>query len=92
MLNENETPFKTTVDDHKHQIRMGRVVTNRKGGRAKGSIRELELIAADLRRGGEISRADEVDMEIMAILDKKICRKIIKRSRKEQNMLHIESC
>ncbi|PVV06986.1 MAG: hypothetical protein B6D77_14790 [gamma proteobacterium symbiont of Ctena orbiculata] len=92
MLNENEIPFPTTVDDHKHQIRMGRVVTHRKGGRAKGSIRELELIAADLRRGGEINRADEVDREIMAILDKKICRKIIKRSRKEQKMLHIGSC
>ena len=90
MLNENEIPFQTTVDDPNHRIRMGRVVANRKGGRVKGSIRELELIAADLRRDGEIRKADEVDREIMAILDKKISRKIINRSRKEQKMLDID--
>ncbi|MEW7995248.1 MAG: hypothetical protein AB2825_12505, partial [Candidatus Thiodiazotropha endolucinida] len=60
---------------------------NRK--RVKGSIRELERLAANLRRDGDCSRADVIDLEIMALLDKKICRKIIKRSRKEQKLLHM---
>ncbi|MES9970022.1 MAG: hypothetical protein ABW092_08285 [Candidatus Thiodiazotropha sp.] len=83
MLNMNDEPDL--------QIRMGGAVANRKSGRVKGSIRELELIAAELRRDGELCRADEIDREIMAILDRKICRKIIKRSRKEQKLLNIGS-
>jgi hypothetical protein len=91
MLNENGSPYQTTTDGQTRKIRMGGAVASRKGGRVRGSIRELELVAADLRREGDNSRADEVDVEIMAMLDRKISRKIIKRSRKEQKLIHMGS-
>ncbi|MEW8508188.1 MAG: hypothetical protein AB2598_15955 [Candidatus Thiodiazotropha sp.] len=68
---------------------MGANIAPQKRKRAKGSIRELELMAAHLRRGGENRAADELDSEIMVMLEKKICRKIINRSRKEQKLLHM---
>ncbi|MEW8026332.1 MAG: hypothetical protein AB2792_20445 [Candidatus Thiodiazotropha sp.] len=89
MLNENGTPTLLTTDDLDRQIRMGAATINHNRKRVKGSVRELELLAANLRRDGDSSRADVVDLEIMALLDKKICRKIIKRSRKEQKLLRM---
>jgi hypothetical protein len=46
-------------------------------------------MAASFRSEGDNRGADELEDEIMNLLDKKICRKIIKRSRKEQKMLRI---
>ncbi|MBW9276167.1 MAG: hypothetical protein K1563_21030 [Candidatus Thiodiazotropha sp. (ex. Lucinisca nassula)] len=89
MLNENGNPYIHTADDLVRQIKMGAAITHRNRKRVKGSIRELERLAANLRRDGDCSRADVIDLEIMALLDKKICRKIIKRSRKEQKLLQL---
>lgn len=89
MLNENGTHTLLTADDLDRQIRMGTAIINRNRRRVKGSIRELERLAANLRRDGDCGGADVIDLEIMALLDKKICRKIIKRSRKEQKLLHM---
>ncbi|MES9824652.1 MAG: hypothetical protein ABW127_09510 [Candidatus Thiodiazotropha endolucinida] len=89
MLNENGNPYLHTADDLDRQIKMGAAITYRNRKRVKGSVRELERLAANLRRDGDCSRADVIDLEIMALLDKKICRKIIKRSRKEQKLLHM---
>ncbi|MES9993148.1 MAG: hypothetical protein ABW098_14425 [Candidatus Thiodiazotropha sp.] len=89
MPNENLIPHLLMKDDFKWQIKMGANIAHKKRRRVKGSIRELELMAAHLRRGGENRAADELDREIMVILEKKICRKIISRSRKEQKLLHM---
>jgi hypothetical protein len=84
MPNGNESPCLLTVDDLGRQIKAGSKISNCQRKWLKGSIRELELMAANFRSEGDNRGADEVDDEIMNLLDRKICRKIIKRSRKEQ--------
>ena len=82
MLNKNVIPYLSTAIDYNWQV-------SQKGRRVKGSIRELELMASNLRRDGDNRAADEIDKEVMAMLEKKICRKIITQSRKEQKFLHM---
>jgi hypothetical protein len=89
MLNANESPYLLTDDDLDQQIKQGVTIFNCERKCHTGSIRELELMAANYRSEGDNSRAEEVEIEIMNLLDKKICRKIIKRSRKEQKLLHM---
>ncbi|MBT2971177.1 MAG: hypothetical protein B6D72_04010 [gamma proteobacterium symbiont of Ctena orbiculata] len=91
MLKENVIPHLLITDDQKWQFKTGVGSARQRRNRVKGSIRELELMAASLRRGGENRAADELDGDIMAMLEKKICRKIVNRSRKEQKMLHMGS-
>ncbi|MEW8458030.1 MAG: hypothetical protein AB2710_18220 [Candidatus Thiodiazotropha sp.] len=89
MLKENVLPHLLIADDLEWQFKTGVGRARQGRNRVKGSIRELELMAANLRLGGENRAADELDGDIMAMLEKKICRKIINRSRKEQKMLHM---
>jgi hypothetical protein len=89
MLNANESPYLLTDDDLDQQIKKGVTISHCERKWHTGSIRELELMAANFRSEGDSSRAEEVEIEIMNLLDKKICRKIIKRSRKEQKLLHM---
>jgi hypothetical protein len=89
MLNANKSPYLLTVDNLGRRIKPGATIPDSKRKWMKGSIRELELMAANFRCEGDNRGADELEDEIMNLLDKKICRKIIKRSRKEQKMLHM---
>ncbi len=89
MLNENVIPHLSTAFDLKRQVKMDVSISRHKFRRIKGSIRELELMATNLHRDGDYLAAEEIDKEIMAILEKKICRKIIHRSRKEQKFLNM---
>jgi hypothetical protein len=86
MLNENKNPYLLLTDQ---QFQLGRGGLNHKKYRIKVSVRELEAMAANLRQGGDNRKADEIDREIMEILERKICRKIIKRSRKEQKLIYL---
>jgi hypothetical protein len=87
MLNDKKNPYPLLTDNQ--PIHLSRRGDNHAVYRVKVSIFELEVMAASLRKGGENRKADEIDREIMAILDRKICRKIIKRSRKEQKLIYL---
>ncbi|MCU7919112.1 MAG: hypothetical protein KZQ95_12245 [Candidatus Thiodiazotropha sp. (ex Epidulcina cf. delphinae)] len=58
--------------------------------KTQGSIRELEIMAAGLRQIGDAKAAESIDMKIMSLLEKKICKKIIDRSRREQLLVREE--
>jgi hypothetical protein len=48
------------------------------------SVRELENMAKHRRAVGDRQGADYLDIQALALLDKKICRKIIRQSRRAQ--------
>jgi hypothetical protein len=89
MLNQNVIPHLLTAVDLNRKARTGADIARQKRKRVKGSIRELELMALNLRRGGDNLAADELDRQVMVMLEMKICRKIIDRSRKEQKLLRM---
>ncbi|MCU7924465.1 MAG: hypothetical protein KZQ88_17380 [Candidatus Thiodiazotropha sp. (ex Dulcina madagascariensis)] len=47
-------------------------------------------MAAGLRQIGDARAAESIDMKIMSLLEKKICKKIIDRSRREQLLVREE--
>ena len=48
------------------------------------SVRELEVMAERLRTAGEERGAEYLDCQALALLDKKICRRVIRQSRRTQ--------
>ncbi|MES9852920.1 MAG: hypothetical protein ABW170_13960 [Candidatus Thiodiazotropha sp. L084R] len=46
------------------------------------SIRELESLAGELRAVGDEVSAENLECQVIELLDKKICRKILQQSRK----------
>jgi hypothetical protein len=49
-----------------------------------GSVRELELVASELRLTGDCLRRESVDLRILSLLEKKIYRKIMMQSRRKR--------
>lgn len=89
MLNKNEKPHLSTSELFNPQIHLTDTHPSKRIQNIKGSIRELELMATRLREKGDSSGADCIDLEIMVLLEKKICKKIVNRSRKEQKWLQM---
>jgi hypothetical protein len=50
--------------------------------RIQGSVRELERISTNLQRAGEHRVTESIDLRIISLLEKKICRKILAQSRR----------
>ncbi|MCU7931768.1 MAG: hypothetical protein KZQ90_13280 [Candidatus Thiodiazotropha sp. (ex Codakia rugifera)] len=89
MLNKNEKPNLSTSELLNPQIHLTGRHSSISNQSVKGSIRELERMATRLREKGDNSGADCVDLEIMVLLEKKICKKIVNRSRREQKRLQM---
>ena len=53
---------------------------------SRRSVRELERISNNLRLAGEYRVSETLDMHILSLLEKKIYRKIIAKSRREGTM------
>ncbi|MGD9164220.1 MAG: hypothetical protein PVF13_05625 [Chromatiales bacterium] len=48
------------------------------------SVRELERMASSLRLAGDARNTERIDLEILALLEKKIYRKIMVQSRRQR--------
>jgi hypothetical protein len=51
---------------------------------SRSSVRELERIASTLRLAGEYRVSAHIDSQILSLLERKIYRKIIAKSRRER--------
>lgn len=77
MLNKNEIPFIET----KFRLSGEPASARTRCTPIRGSVRELERIANKLRGAGEHCVSESIDLRILALLEQKIYRKIITKSR-----------
>ncbi|MGD8909770.1 MAG: hypothetical protein PVI92_10530 [Chromatiales bacterium] len=61
-----------------------RSASNNGDSRVSVSVRELERMASSLRLAGDARNTERIDLEILALLEKKIYRKIMVQSRRQR--------
>ncbi|MCG8489883.1 MAG: hypothetical protein MI756_20600 [Chromatiales bacterium] len=77
MLNDNE--LLPGMDDTRSKPKGFRHMVK------QASVRELEVMAVRLRDAGDEKAAEYLERQAVALLDKKICRRVLTQSRKLQS-------